>query len=59
MLGLYVIVYAIPPLRTFFELSVMGWQDYAVVIIAVIIWAVAIQGLWRYDVFARVLIPKD
>lgn len=59
MLAAFGVVYAVPPLRDFFELSVMGWADVAVVIAAAAIWAVAVQVLWRYDVFTRVLIPKD
>ncbi|WP_119073053.1 HAD-IC family P-type ATPase [Aggregatilinea lenta] len=59
MLSAYGVVYAIPPLRDFFELSVMGWQDYAVAIAAVAIWAIVVQLLWRFDVFKRVLIPGE
>jgi cation-transporting ATPase E len=59
MLGAFVVVYIVPPMRHFFELSVLGWADFAVVIAAAILWAIAIRLLWRYDVFTRVFIPKE
>lgn len=59
MLLLYLIVFAIPGLRDFFELSTMSWTDLGVVLAAVIVWAVVVQFLWRYDVFERILVPSD
>ncbi|MBN1201171.1 MAG: HAD-IC family P-type ATPase [Anaerolineae bacterium] len=59
MLVLYVVVFAFPGLRDFFELSTMAWGDLFVVLIAVIIWAVTVQALWRYDLIERILVPAE
>jgi cation-transporting ATPase E len=59
MLGLYLLIFAFPAARDFFELSTMAWKDLAVIVIAVTIWAVTVQALWRYDLFRRLLIPSE
>lgn len=59
MLGIYLFIFAIPAVRDFFELSTMAWEDLIVVVIAVSIWAITVQALWRYDIFRRLLIPSE
>ncbi len=59
MLALYVLIFPLPSVREFFELSTMAWKDLFVVVIAVAIWAVTVRLLWRYDVFEQMLVPKD
>ncbi len=59
MLALYLLIFAVPSVRNFFELSTMAWKDLGVVLAAVTIWALVVRALWRYDVFKRVLIPAN
>jgi cation-transporting ATPase E len=59
MLALYVLIFPFPGARRFFELNTMAWKDLLIVLAAVIVWAVVVRVLWRYDVFRRVLIPSE
>ncbi len=59
MLVLYVLIFPFPSLRNSFELNTMAWKDLFVILIAVILWAVAVRALWRYDVLRRLVIPDD
>jgi cation-transporting ATPase E len=59
MLALYLLIFAVPSIRNFFELSTMAWKDLGVVLAAVLVWAVVVRLLWQYDVFKRVLIPTN
>lgn len=59
MLGLYLLIFPIPAVREFFELSTMSWADIGTVLLAVAIWALTIRLLWRYDVIERLLLPSD
>jgi cation-transporting ATPase E len=55
MLGLYALVVAIPPLRGFFELAVLRWQDYALLAAVVILWALLLRLIWRTRLLERLL----
>jgi cation-transporting ATPase E len=59
MLALYVLIFPFPGARRFFELNTLAWKDLGVVLVAVIVWAVTVRALWRYDVFTRLLIPEE
>jgi cation-transporting ATPase E len=59
MLAAYLVIFAIPPLREFFELNTLSWENLFVVALAVAIWAVVVRVLWRYDVFERILVPAE
>jgi cation-transporting ATPase E len=53
MLGLYVVVVAVPPLRAFFELTLLAWCDYLLIGMAVVIWAVVLRYIWRVRLVER------
>jgi cation-transporting ATPase E len=55
MLGLYAVVVAVPPLRGFFELTVLGWRDYLLIAAAVLLWALALRYIWRARLMERLL----
>jgi len=55
MLGLYAVVVAVPPLRGFFELAVLRWQDYVLLAALVILWALLLRLTWRTHLFERLL----
>jgi cation-transporting ATPase E len=55
MLGLYALVVTVPPLRAFFELAVLRWQDYTLLAAVVILWALLLRLIWRIQLFERVL----
>jgi cation-transporting ATPase E len=59
MLALYVLIFPFPGVRKFFELNTMAWKDLGVVLVAVIVWAVIVRALWRYDLIRKLLIPSD
>lgn len=59
MLVLYVLIFPFPDLRDFFELNTMAWGDLGIVVVAVVVWGVTVRVLWRYDIFRRVLIPRE
>jgi cation-transporting ATPase E len=55
MLGLYALVVIVPPLRGFFELAVLRWQDYVLLAAVVILWALLLRLIWRTRLFERLL----
>lgn len=55
MLGLYAVVVAVPPLRGFFELTVLRWQDYVLLAAAVGLWALLLRLIWRTRLFDRLV----
>jgi hypothetical protein len=59
MLALYVLIFPFPGARRFFELNTLAWKDLGVVLVAVVVWAVTVRALWRYDIFTRLLIPEE
>ncbi len=55
MLGLYVVILALPPLRTFFELTLLPWFHYLLLAALVAVWAVIQRTLWRRRLLERLL----
>lgn len=55
MLGLYLAIMAVPPLRAFFELIPLRAQDYAAIAAVVAIWAVLLRLVWRRRAMERLL----
>ena len=55
MLGLYIVVTAVPPLRAFFELSPLRIWDYLLISAGVVIWALLLRLIWRARAFERLL----
>ncbi len=58
MLALYALIFPFSGARDFFELNTLAWKDLGVVLVAVVVWAVTVRALWRYDIFRRMLIPE-
>ena len=50
MLLLFALVLAVPPLREFSELVVLGWLDYLGITVFVMAWAIVQRYLWRKNV---------
>jgi cation-transporting ATPase E len=59
MFAIYILIFAFPASRKFFELNTMNWGDLGIVFAAVALWAVTVRVLWRYDIFERILVPKE
>jgi cation-transporting ATPase E len=55
MLVLYGVITAVPPLRSFFELTPLRWLDYLLIGGLVAIWAVLLRFIWRARLFERLL----
>jgi cation-transporting ATPase E len=55
MLVLYAMVLAVPSLRGFFELKLLPVQDYAFIVLGVLVWALTLRLIWRGRVFERLL----
>jgi cation-transporting ATPase E len=53
MLGVFVVVLAIPVLRGFFELTVLSWRDYLWIGLVIGIWAVILRAIWRGRLMER------
>jgi cation-transporting P-type ATPase E len=49
----YVIIMLVPSLRTTFELSALALRDWFVILIAIIVWTLALRGLRRTHAFIR------
>jgi cation-transporting ATPase E len=47
MLALYGAFFLVPPLREFFELSLLAWADVAVICVAAVVWAILVLVMWR------------
>jgi cation-transporting ATPase E len=58
MLGVYGAVMALPPLRTFFELTPLGAFDYLLIGVLVAAWALVLRFVWRSRLFERLLDPR-
>ena len=54
MLALYGVIVAVPPLREFFELSLLRWWDYLLIAAIAAGWALVLRILWRNRVFEKV-----
>jgi cation-transporting ATPase E len=55
MLILYLVVTVTPPLRAFFELTLLRWTDYALIAALAAAWAVVQRAVWRARLFERLL----
>jgi len=55
LLGVLAFVLAASPLRNFFELTQLAWQDYAGIILLVIVWAGVVRWVWRKRLLERLL----
>jgi cation-transporting P-type ATPase E len=47
MVAVYIAILAIGPLRTFYELRVLSVPSYALIVLIVAAWAVALRAFWR------------
>jgi cation-transporting ATPase E len=59
MLVLYGAVVSVPPLRAFFELTLLRWFDYLGIAALVAAWAVLQRYIWRGRFFERLLGLED
>jgi cation-transporting ATPase E len=55
MFGVYAVVLAVPPLRSFFELTILRPLDYALIAAVVTVWALLLRFIWRRWRFELVL----
>jgi cation-transporting ATPase E len=55
MLGLYAVVVAVPPLRTFFELALLRPWYYLLLGAVVVVWALVLRLIWRARLLERLL----
>ncbi len=55
MLALYGLIVAVPPLRGFFELTMLRWWDYLLLAALAIGWALLLRIVWRTRVFEKLL----
>jgi cation-transporting ATPase E len=53
MLVLYGAIVALPPLREFFELSVLRWWDYLLLTALGVVWALLMRFIWRARIFEK------
>ncbi|MEJ2707621.1 MAG: hypothetical protein P8074_08410, partial [Anaerolineales bacterium] len=55
LLGLFAIILATPPLRNFFELNLLAVEDYARIVLLVLVWAILVRWVWRKQLLERLL----
>jgi cation-transporting ATPase E len=53
MLVLYGAIVALPPLREFFELTVLRWWDYLLLAALAVVWALLMRFIWRARIFEK------
>jgi cation-transporting ATPase E len=53
MLGLFILIMVLEPLRVFFELSFLGFWDVTIIAGGVMIWAFLLRFIWRSQIFRR------
>ena len=51
MLLLFLLIMLVPSLREFFELTLLGALDYALIALAVALWAIILRFIWRRRLF--------
>jgi cation-transporting ATPase E len=51
----YVIVLLTPSVRDFFELSVLWWWDYAIIVVIAMAWGATLRYIWRSRLLERFL----
>jgi len=57
MLVVFGIVLAVPALRAFFELTLLGVSDYLLLVGLVLVWALLLRTAWRARLLERLLEP--
>jgi cation-transporting ATPase E len=55
LLGVYAIVLAVPPLRQFFELSLLSVNDYLILGSIALLWCLLLRFIWRSKLLDRFL----
>ncbi|MDJ0555460.1 MAG: HAD-IC family P-type ATPase [Microcoleaceae cyanobacterium MO_207.B10] len=55
LLGIYVGILAVPPLREFFELSLLSTRDYFVISWVALVWCLLLRYVWRAKLLDRFL----
>jgi cation-transporting ATPase E len=55
MLALYAAIAAVPPLRTFFEPTLLQVSDWLAMGVAVVVWALLLRPIWRAQILKRLL----
>ena len=55
LLGVYAIVLAVTPLRQFFELSLLGVNDYLILGSIALLWCLLLRFIWRSKILDRFL----
>jgi cation-transporting ATPase E len=55
LLGVYAMVLALPPLREFFELSLLGVNDYLILGSIALLWCLVLRFIWRSKILDRFL----
>jgi cation-transporting ATPase E len=51
----YVLLLFIPPLRTLFDLALLGFYDYLFIVLLVVLWVFAVRWAWRARLLERFL----
>ena len=51
----YVLLLAIPPLRNLFDLELLGFNDYLLIALLVVLWIFAVRWVWRAHLLERFL----
>ena len=51
----YVLLLAIPPLRNLFDLELLGFNDYLLIALLVVLWIFAVRWAWRAHLLERFL----
>ncbi|MDE5070706.1 MAG: HAD-IC family P-type ATPase [Trichodesmium sp. St2_bin6] len=55
LLGVYIVILAVPPLRQFFELSLLSTHDYLVIIWVALVWCLLLRYVWRTKLLDKFL----
>ncbi|MGK7919045.1 MAG: HAD-IC family P-type ATPase [Trichodesmium sp.] len=55
LLGVYIVILAVPPLRQFFELSLLNTHDYVVISWVALVWFFLLRYVWRAKLLDKFL----
>jgi len=55
LLGVYIVILAVPPLRQFFELSLLSIRDYFVISWVALVWCLLLRYVWRAKLLDKFL----
>lgn len=55
LLGVYIVILAVPPLRQFFELSLLSAHDYVVISWVALVWCLLLRYVWRAKLLDKFL----